>query len=76
MPRWATGYARVRNSGPRARIVQTLPTQISARTITIDPRTGRLYLPAATLNPPAAAGGRMQAVPGSFVVLVIGPASK
>lgn len=58
-------------TGPRARIVQTVPTQVSARTITLDPRSGRLYLPAATLAPPPPGGGRPQAVPGSFVVLVI-----
>ncbi len=57
--------------GPAARIIQTLPTQASARTIAIDDRSGRLYLPAATLGQAPAGGGRAPVVPGSFVVLVI-----
>ena len=58
--------------GNRARIVQTLATQVSARTIAIDDRTGRLYLPAATMGAAPAGGGRTPVVPGSFVLLVIG----
>jgi hypothetical protein len=47
--------------------------------MTIDPRTHRLYLPAATPMPaPASAqpktkgGGRRGTVPGSFVIIVVG----
>jgi DNA-binding beta-propeller fold protein YncE len=58
--------------GRSAKIIQTLPTQVSARTIAIDPRTGHLYLPAAAMGPASAVGGRPQAVPGSFAVLVVG----
>jgi hypothetical protein len=47
-------------------------TQVSARTIAIDPRTGRLYLPAAEFGPRPAAGGRPPMVPGTFQVLVVG----
>jgi DNA-binding beta-propeller fold protein YncE len=58
--------------GGKAAIVDTVPTQISARTIAIDERTGRLYLPAAKYGPPATAGGRPTITPGSFEVLVVG----
>ena len=62
--------------GKRANIIQTLPTQISARTIAIDQRTGHLYLPAATLGPAPTPGGRAPALPGSFVVLVVAAADQ
>ena len=58
-------------AGGKASIVDTVPTQVSARTIGLDPRTGRLYLPAAKYAP-AAGGGRPAIVPGSFEVLVVG----
>ncbi len=60
------------------KVVATVPTQASARTMTIDPKTHRLYLSAATQAPaPAAAGaqkkgGRRGTVPGSFVIIVVG----
>lgn len=53
------------------RVVATIPTQRSARTLTLDPATHRLYLSAATLVPPAD-GGRPIAAPGSFLVLSVG----
>jgi DNA-binding beta-propeller fold protein YncE len=55
----------------KASVVDTVPTQISARTITIDERTGRLYLPAAKFAPPAG-GGRPAMTPGTFEILVVG----
>jgi DNA-binding beta-propeller fold protein YncE len=58
-------------AGGKASVVDTVPTQISARTITLDERTGRLYLPAAKYAP-AAAGGRPVMTPGTFEVLVVG----
>jgi DNA-binding beta-propeller fold protein YncE len=58
-------------SGGKASVVDTVPTQVSARTIAIDERSGRLYLPAAKYAP-AAAGGRPTVTPGSFEVLVVG----
>lgn len=59
-------------AGKQARVVQTLATQASARTIAIDERDGRLYLPAATFGAAPAGGGRPPMVPGSFVLLVVG----
>ena len=53
------------------RIVETVPTQLSARTIALDERTGRLYLPAAQYVFPAG-GGRPTITPGSFRLLVVG----
>jgi hypothetical protein len=59
-------------AGGKASVVDTVPTQIGARTIGLDERTGRLYLPAAKYAPPPAAGGRPTITPGSFEVLVVG----
>ena len=62
----------------RFKVVATIPTQASARTMALDPKTHRLYLSAASAAPPAAGtqpqakGGRRGYVPGSFVVLVVG----
>ncbi|MEO5624637.1 MAG: YncE family protein [Dokdonella sp.] len=54
------------------RVVQTLPTQTSARTIVLDPKTHRLYLPAARFEPQAeGAKGRPPMVAGSFSVLMV-----
>jgi YVTN family beta-propeller protein len=57
--------------------VQTLKTFSGARTMAFDEGTGRVYLAAALLGPkpaPSAANprGRAQAIPGSFMVVVIG----
>jgi DNA-binding beta-propeller fold protein YncE len=59
------------------KVVATVPTQASARTMALDPKTHRLYLPAATPAPAAAGdaqpkGGRRGNVPGSFAILVVG----
>lgn len=54
------------------RVVQTLPTARSARTMALDPKTHRIYLSAADFEP-AAGGERPKMVPGTFRVLVFGP---
>jgi YVTN family beta-propeller protein len=57
-------------------VLATVPTQTSARTMTVDPKTGYVYLAAAEYLPPAAGqtqGRRRQVKPGTFVVLVFGP---
>jgi DNA-binding beta-propeller fold protein YncE len=56
----------------KASIVDSVKTQVSARTIAIDPRDGRLYLPAAEYGPRPATGGRPPMIPGSFKILVLG----
>ena len=74
----------VREQSPgRYEVAKTVKTQISAKTIALDPKTHRLYLSAATPAPataPAAdnkatakkKGARRGFVPGSFVVVVVG----
>jgi len=52
-------------------IVARVPTQVGARTGAVDPRSGRIYLPAATYGP-MAPGTRPTPQPGTFVVLVVG----
>ncbi len=60
------------------KVVSTIPTQATARTMALDPKTHRLYLSAATPAPapagaqPQAKGGRRGNVPGSFVIVVVG----
>ncbi len=60
------------------KVVSSIPTQTSARTMTLDPSTHRLYLSAATPMPAAPGaqsktkGGRRGMVRGSFVIVVVG----
>ena len=59
-------------------VVQTLHSQASARTMALDPKTHRIYLAAATLQPKEstpATSHRRATVPGTFKVLVYGPGS-
>jgi len=60
-------------SGGKAALIDTVKTQTSARTIALDPRTGRLYMPAAKTAPrvPGATGNPGR-IPGSFELLVAG----
>ncbi|CAN5393601.1 hypothetical protein BH11ARM2_BH11ARM2_10430 [soil metagenome] len=51
-------------------VVQTLATQRSARTMTLDPKTGTIYLSAAEAAP---GEGRRAMVPGSFRIIVVAP---
>ena len=60
--------------GPRAvSVAGSAPTARGARTGTMDPKTGRIYLPTAEYTPPPAPGQRPGMVPGSFKVLVLAP---
>ena len=54
-------------------VVQSVATQQTARTITLDPTNNVLFLPAANLEPadPNATSRRRSYVPGSFKVLVV-----
>jgi DNA-binding beta-propeller fold protein YncE len=58
--------------GDKLTVVQTLPTQRSARTMTIDPATHKIYLAAAKLTAPSAGERRGKIVPGTFKILVYG----
>ena len=58
-------------------VTQTVTTPVRAKTLTLDPKTGRIYLITATINPPPVttppnprARGTM--APGSFSILTIG----
>lgn len=53
-------------------VKSTIPTQVSARTLALDPNTHRLYLSAAKFAATKQANGRPDVVPGSFSVLVVG----
>jgi len=52
-------------------VIDTVATQLGTRTGTVDPKTGRVYLPTAQYILPAPAGQRPQVKPGTFVVLVL-----
>ena len=54
------------------RLLGNLPTQKSARTMTLDPQTRRLYLSAATPGTRKNARGWPEMLPDSFTVLVVG----
>lgn len=58
--------------GPKdVAVVQTVPTQIGARTGTVDPKTGAIYLPTAKYV--RLPNGLPDIVPGTFEVLVVTP---
>ncbi|MGH6958245.1 MAG: YncE family protein, partial [Caulobacteraceae bacterium] len=60
-------------SGPHDNaIVATTATQIGARTGTVDPKTGRIYLPTAQYVLPVPPGQRPTTKPGTFQILVVG----
>jgi hypothetical protein len=53
-------------------VVATVKTTKGARTIALDPSTGRLYLPSAQYLP-AVGTARPAMAPGSFRILVVAP---
>lgn len=64
----------IRQASPdRYALLGNLPTQRSARTLALDPRTHRLYLAAAEFDAPPAPGLRAPIKAGSFNVLVVAP---
>jgi DNA-binding beta-propeller fold protein YncE len=58
--------------GKQPAVVGTVATAVSARTIALDPSTGRAYLPAANLALPIGKD-RPKPIPGSFRVIVVAP---
>ena len=72
VPGGRDGNLTIIRLGSRPAVVATIETAVSARTIAVDPSTGRAYLPSAKLSP-APAGERPKPVPGSFKVLVVAP---
>jgi YVTN family beta-propeller protein len=60
-------------------VLQTLETEHGARTMTLDPKSHRIYLPSAQFQPPpspspGAPPGRASVVPNTLKLLVYGPA--
>ncbi|MBS0367195.1 MAG: YncE family protein [Proteobacteria bacterium] len=65
------------SAADRYPLLETVKTGEGARTIALDERTGRIYLPTAKFAPSSAASAtgshaRPQMIPGSFGVLVVG----
>jgi DNA-binding beta-propeller fold protein YncE len=60
------------DSPDKLTVVQTLETQRGSRTMTLDPKTHRIYLAAAKFEAPAEGQRRGRMVPGSFKILVYG----
>lgn len=54
-----------------ARLVETVPTQKGARTLTLDPASGRVFLPTAQYVA-GVGGGRPTVAPGTFELLIVG----
>ena len=74
IPGGKDGKLTVIRLSPKPVVVAQVATAVSARTIAIDPSTGRVYLPSATLAAPVG-NERPKPVPDSFRVLVVAPAS-
>jgi YVTN family beta-propeller protein len=60
------------------RVIATVTTQVSARTMELDPATHRIYMPAAQFGPPPAATDEQPrphatVVPDSFLILIAQP---
>jgi len=53
------------------KVVDTVTTKRGARTITIDPQDGTLFLPTADFEQTATTNGRPRMIPGTFQVLVV-----
>src|SRR5213078_2745878 len=69
-----------KEDGDKLTLVQTLKTERSARTMAVDPKTHRIYLPSAQFEPPAtpspgASPTRPKMLPNTMKLLVYGPAT-
>jgi len=60
--------------GADAAVIQTVKTELGARTGAVDPKTGKVYLPTAKYGAPATPGGRPLSLPGTFHIVVVSPA--
>ncbi|HZT76827.1 MAG TPA: YncE family protein [Vicinamibacterales bacterium] len=78
----ATGYAFSSNgdgtltivsqSSGKWDVLENIATERGARTITVDEKTHKVYLPTAKQGPAAPSGGRSPYLPNSFKVLIVG----
>lgn len=57
----------------RYETLQTLVTLPGARTLAMDERSGRIFLPTARFGPAPAGGGAAPIIAGTFELLVVGP---
>jgi hypothetical protein len=57
-------------------IMQTVATELGARTMGLDPTTHTLYLPTAEFAPGSSGKSRPAVKPGSFMILVVRTAGK
>jgi YVTN family beta-propeller protein len=72
IPAGKDGNLTIVRLSPKPAIIAQVKTAVSARTIALDPLTGRAYLPSATLAPPVG-NERPKPVPGTFRVVVVAP---
>lgn len=62
----------VQQTGGKWDVLENIATERGARTIALDEKTHKLYLPTAQPGPPPAAGGRAPFLPDSFKILIVG----
>ena len=55
-------------------LLDTVTTAVSGRTMDVNPETGRLYVAAAEVDPPAQPGGRPRPKAGTFKLMMFDPA--
>jgi DNA-binding beta-propeller fold protein YncE len=65
----------VRQDGDKYRVVETIKTKERSKTMALDRKTHKLFLPSADFKP-SASGGRPTIVPKTFAILVFGKAEK
>ena len=64
----------VKAAGGKYSVAGQVPTQRGARTVTVDPKSHRVFLPTAEYGPPAEGQTRPSVKPGTFTILVLEPA--
>jgi len=62
----------VQNVGGKWQVTDNIATERGGRTIAIDDKTHKIYVPTATVAPSATGGGRATYLPNTFKVVVIG----
>jgi DNA-binding beta-propeller fold protein YncE len=62
----------VAQNGGRWDVLENIATERGARTIAVDDKTHRIYLPTAKQGPAPAGGGRATFLPNTFKVLIVG----
>lgn len=59
------------DSPDQFRVVQSVTTRQGARTMALDSKSHRIYLPTARFGPATSANARPQMIPGTFTILVV-----